>query len=301
MTLTSTDLVLSLDEVGLADAPRAGHKAATLGELKRAGFPVPDGMVLDHGRAGTDPGLGRTGRRRWPGPGGGVAAARRGDGRNSRCGRAAGRRTAGGAFLRGGRGPARRLLRRAVRERPRRARRGAGGRGAPLLGLGVHPPRRRLPALPRGGADPAMAVLVQPMVPAEAAGVAFTADPVTGDRDAAVVNAVRGLGDRLVAGRRRPTSGWSAVRRRRAGRRPRAPSPPRSRPTWPRSPGGLRPTWARHRTSSGPWPATRWCCSRRGRSPPFPTRLRSRCRCRSRCRPGSGSGRPATRPNRGRR
>jgi pyruvate,water dikinase len=49
-----------------------------------------------------------------------------------------------------------------------------------------------------------MAVLVQPMVAAEAAGVAFSADPVTGDRDTAVVSAVRGLGDRLVAGRASP-------------------------------------------------------------------------------------------------
>ncbi len=30
MTLTSTGLVLPLDEVGSADAPRVGHKAATL-------------------------------------------------------------------------------------------------------------------------------------------------------------------------------------------------------------------------------------------------------------------------------
>jgi len=30
MTLTSTGLVLALDEVGLADAPRVGRKAATL-------------------------------------------------------------------------------------------------------------------------------------------------------------------------------------------------------------------------------------------------------------------------------
>ena len=46
MTLTSTGLVLPLDEVGSADAARVGRKAATLGELRRAGFPVPDGMVL---------------------------------------------------------------------------------------------------------------------------------------------------------------------------------------------------------------------------------------------------------------
>ncbi|HEY5857117.1 MAG TPA: PEP/pyruvate-binding domain-containing protein [Aldersonia sp.] len=48
--------------------------------------------------------------------------------------------------------------------------------------------------------DMRLAVLVQPMVAAQAAGVAFTADPVTGDLDTAVVNSVRGLADRLVAG-----------------------------------------------------------------------------------------------------
>lgn len=45
-----------------------------------------------------------------------------------------------------------------------------------------------------------MAVLVQRMVDAEAAGVAFSADPVTGERDIVVVSAVRGLGNRLVDG-----------------------------------------------------------------------------------------------------
>lgn len=49
-----------------------------------------------------------------------------------------------------------------------------------------------------------MAVLVQPMVPAVAAGVAFTADPVTGDRGAVIVEAVRGLGERLVSGAASP-------------------------------------------------------------------------------------------------
>lgn len=44
------------------------------------------------------------------------------------------------------------------------------------------------------------AVIVQRMVDAEAAGVAFTADPVTGATDRTIVNAVRGLADRLVAG-----------------------------------------------------------------------------------------------------
>ena len=48
--------------------------------------------------------------------------------------------------------------------------------------------------------SPEMAVLVQRMVPAEAAGVAFGADPLTGDRTATIVSAVAGLGDRLVSG-----------------------------------------------------------------------------------------------------
>jgi pyruvate,water dikinase len=52
-------------------------------------------------------------------------------------------------------------------------------------------------------ADPSgsgMAVLVQVMVAADAAGVAFTANPVSGARDEVVITAVRGLGERLVSG-----------------------------------------------------------------------------------------------------
>ncbi len=45
----------------------------------------------------------------------------------------------------------------------------------------------------------AMAVLVMPMVDADAAGIAFTRDPLTGER-VVVVEAVAGLGDRLAAG-----------------------------------------------------------------------------------------------------
>ncbi|MCB0713232.1 MAG: hypothetical protein KDD67_12950 [Ignavibacteriae bacterium] len=45
-----------------------------------------------------------------------------------------------------------------------------------------------------------MAVVVQKMVQANAAGVLFTADPVSGDRKSLVLNAVEGLGDRLVSG-----------------------------------------------------------------------------------------------------
>ena len=47
-----------------------------------------------------------------------------------------------------------------------------------------------------------MAVLIQRMVPADAAGVAFSADPVTGDPDVVLVSAVKGLADKLVGGSR---------------------------------------------------------------------------------------------------
>ena len=50
------------------------------------------------------------------------------------------------------------------------------------------------------GALGRMAVIVQAMVAPVAAGVALTADPVTGDRQTVVVSAVRGLGERLVSG-----------------------------------------------------------------------------------------------------
>ncbi|MBO9617100.1 MAG: phosphoenolpyruvate synthase [Dyadobacter sp.] len=45
-----------------------------------------------------------------------------------------------------------------------------------------------------------VAVIVQQMVDAEAAGVAFGANPLTGNRQQKVINAVFGLGDRLVSG-----------------------------------------------------------------------------------------------------
>ncbi len=50
------------------------------------------------------------------------------------------------------------------------------------------------------GAPQPPAVVVQVMVEAIAAGVAFSADPVTGDRDVVVVSAIAGLADKLVGG-----------------------------------------------------------------------------------------------------
>lgn len=52
--------------------------------------------------------------------------------------------------------------------------------------------------------DVALAVVVQQLVPAEASGVAFTADPLTGHRGRTIVEAVPGLGDQLVSGQVTP-------------------------------------------------------------------------------------------------
>ena len=52
----------------------------------------------------------------------------------------------------------------------------------------------------RSAGSASIAVLIQRLVPADAAGVAFTANPVSGARDETLVSAVRGLGDRLMSG-----------------------------------------------------------------------------------------------------
>lgn len=51
-----------------------------------------------------------------------------------------------------------------------------------------------------------MGVVVQQMVPADAAGVLFTADPVTSNRTVTVIEAVAGLGEALVSGQVTPDS-----------------------------------------------------------------------------------------------
>jgi pyruvate,water dikinase len=203
MTSMMTDLFLSLGEPGAADAARAGRKAATLCELRRAGFPVPDGFVItvdafEHALAGLDRDATAEQVRAAelpPGVADGLAAA---------------------TTARLGAGPV------AVRSSGvDEDLAGASYAGQYETVLGVTPDElpdavRRCWASAfsdhvtayRGarGASPgaAMAVLVQQMVTPDAAGVVFSADPVTGDRDAVVVSAVRGLGDRLVDGSASP-------------------------------------------------------------------------------------------------
>ncbi|WP_226435472.1 phosphoenolpyruvate synthase [Rhodococcus yananensis] len=66
-------------------------------------------------------------------------------------------------------------------------------------------PRARTYRAVQGVADePSIAVAVQVMVPSDASGVAFTADPRTGDRSRVVVEAARGLGEVVVGGQVEP-------------------------------------------------------------------------------------------------
>ena len=57
-----------------------------------------------------------------------------------------------------------------------------------------------------GGPDEAMAVVVMGLVESETSGIAFTAHPVTGDRNQVVINASWGLGEAIVSGRVTPDS-----------------------------------------------------------------------------------------------
>jgi pyruvate,water dikinase len=173
MNTAAVSVVVSLDAVTVADAARVGGKAANLGELKKAGFNVPDGFVV----IGEPPeNLAETLRALGSGP---LAV------RSS----AVAEDLADASF--------------------------AGQYETFLNVQGLEPLRKaigdcrksassaRVASYRANRAETApveIAVLVQRMVPAQAAGVAFTANPVTGDRSEVLISAVRGLGERLVSG-----------------------------------------------------------------------------------------------------
>ncbi|MGH3936223.1 MAG: PEP/pyruvate-binding domain-containing protein [Pseudonocardiaceae bacterium] len=193
MLLTDDDLVVPLRDVVAADAARVGCKAATLGELLRAGFPVPDGAVLttsalEHAlaAAGLDATASPEQVQTVVVPDVSTGALPRGPLAVRSSGVEEDRPDASYA------GQYETVLGVAVDDLPNAVRRCWASAFCPQVAA-YRAANGREPA-------PAMAVLIQPMVAAEAAGVAFSADPVTGDRDVVVVNAVRGLGDRLVGG-----------------------------------------------------------------------------------------------------
>ena len=114
------------------------------------------------------------------------------------CARGAGR----GPLVRHRRGPAARQLRRPAGHVPERRRRRRGARRGPaVLGLALDRPGRRLPRRPRHRPRRGRARRGDPaMVDARWAGVLFTADPVTGRRGQAVIDAAPGLGEAVVSG-----------------------------------------------------------------------------------------------------
>ncbi|MFC7245253.1 PEP/pyruvate-binding domain-containing protein [Catellatospora aurea] len=169
--------------IDLADAAaargRAGGKAAVLAELAGAGFAVPPGFVVT-ADALTDPGLVEALAQ---------AAARCGGGRFAVRSSGAAEDLPDASYA----GLYETFLDVApdgLAEAVRRCFAAAGSER-----VRAYHDRRVQP-----GGEATMAVLVQSMVDAAAAGVVFTAHPVTGARDQVVVTAVAGLGESLVSG-----------------------------------------------------------------------------------------------------
>jgi rifampicin phosphotransferase len=203
--ISNTPLVRSLGSLRASDGSIAGGKGANLGGLIAAGFPVPDGFVLTTeayvhaaNAARIDPGEPEVAARRLRSTGVPKAIAARA---------LEGYRTLGAGAV-------------AVRssataeDQP-----GASFAGQQDTFLGVTGDEALLDAIRRCWAslwneravayrrdqgiddrEVKLAVVVQRMVKAIAAGVLFTADPVIGRRGRAVIDAALGLGEAVVSG-----------------------------------------------------------------------------------------------------
>ena len=161
--------LLTLDAA--TDARACGHKAATLATLRNLGFDVPDGFVIPAGVQATRDDIA-------------AALARLGDGpvavRSSGLAEDLPDASFAGQYdtLLNVRGAE------AVLDAAAACVKSAHDGRVESYGYAARP----------------MAVLVQRMVGAEMSGVAFSANPLTGNRDEVRVSATRGLGDRLVSG-----------------------------------------------------------------------------------------------------
>ncbi|MBI5948968.1 MAG: hypothetical protein HY875_12590 [Chloroflexi bacterium] len=182
--------ILSLEQVGDGDRALAGGKGLSLARLARAGFPVPPAFVLTTtATAASDasgaipPDLRDEVVAAWQAlvPGGEPVAVRSS---------AVAEDSAGASFA----GQHETIL---------------NVTGEPALFAAIEACAASLHSeaavayRARAGQphdEARIAVVVQRMVPATAAGVAFSADPVTGDAGRAIVEAVAGTGEALVAG-----------------------------------------------------------------------------------------------------
>lgn len=207
--MTPASLVLGLDAVGREDIAVAGGKGANLGELLRAGFPVPPGFVVPTGAYLSVAGeLDIAG---WYAAG--DAGAIR-DALASVTVPSALRSQIADAYCAIGGGAVAVRSSATAEDLP-----GAAFAGQQDTFLGISGAdavvdavrrcwaslwtdravayRRRLGIAP---GDVAIAVVVQTLVDADAAGVLFTADPVTGHRHHFVLDASAGLGESVVSG-----------------------------------------------------------------------------------------------------
>ena len=200
VAFTEGAMVLPLRGLTAEDAYRVGPKAANLGELLRAGFSVPEGVVLTadaftwfvqrmHLDPDSDPAvvavttlpreIARELATAVVGLGNGPLAVRSSGLAEDRA-----EASFAGQYdtilgVRGAEGVLRAVTRCWASAFAPRVAHYRASRGLPFLPV---------------------AVLVQRQLEPDAAGVAFSADPVTGERGAVVVSGVRGLADRLVSG-----------------------------------------------------------------------------------------------------
>lgn len=221
-----SDLVAWLENLSKDDVPRAGGKGANLGELTRAGLPVPPGFVVtsDAYLRAMEAGGVRAGLLDE------VAAADVDD--PSTLSRAAARlqdlvhsagmpddlrRAVRDAYARLGEPP---VAVRSSATAEDSASTSFAGMNATFTNVrGTDELAQRIVdcwaslwsprvvayrATHRLAGEPAIAVVVQGMVDSTASGVMFTADPATGDRDSLVIEAAFGLGEVVVGGQVEP-------------------------------------------------------------------------------------------------
>jgi phosphohistidine swiveling domain-containing protein len=229
------DFVLELRQVGWSDLDAAGGKGANLGELTRAGLPVPAGFIATTAVYDRFVAFGRLGETI-------DRALQDGDGAAIRAAFEAAavppdvERALLAAYDQLGQGAVAVRSSATAEDLPE-----AAFAGQQDTFLNVIGPDALLDAVRRCWAslwtDRAiayrtrlgldqrtvkLAVVVQRMVPAEAAGVLFTAHPVSGARDAIVIDASPGLGEAVVSGLatpdhvvlRRGRRGWRIAERR---------------------------------------------------------------------------------------
>jgi pyruvate,water dikinase len=171
---------VALDRLSAADEPRAGAKAANCARLRQAGFPVPDGLVLlstataaDAEAIAADAWFDRQPAQTT------YAVRSSGIGEDGAGHSFAGIHRTALSVLRADLAAAVALCRASAHSREALAYRDA----------------KTLPA-----ASIMFGVLIQPMIEAVAAGVAFTVNPVTGAQDEIVINSSWGVGEALVSG-----------------------------------------------------------------------------------------------------